>query len=120
MKTVEEYVKNGLDPRTAAYFASGRRQITSVRAEDDFTLQMTFDNGEVRVLDCKPFLKEGTVFEPFLALGNFKRVYLDSFHCVAWDVDPTIDSEVVWLNKVDLCPDACYMDSTPLALLHKG
>lgn len=75
---------------------------------------MTFDNGETRILDYKPFLKKGTVFESFLESENFKRVYLDSFHCVAWGVDTTIDSEKVWSNKVDLCPDSCYMDSIPV------
>ena len=27
--------------------------------------------------------------------------------------DPNVDSEVVWNNKVDLCPDCCYVDSVP-------
>lgn len=33
---------------------------------------------------------------------NFRRVYLDGQHCVAWDIDPSVDSEKVWSNKVDL------------------
>lgn len=32
----------------------------------------------------------------------------------AWDIDPDVDSDVVWSNKVDLCPDSCYVDSVPL------
>ena len=34
--------------------------------------------------------------------------------CIAWDIDPNIDSHQVWNNKVDLCPDTCYIDSVPL------
>lgn len=96
------------------YFTSGRRRIVSVAPSDDFTLTLSFDNGERRVLDVKPMLVPGTVFEPFMKPENFRRVYLDRQHCVAWDVDPSIDSEKVWSNKVDLCPDSCYMDSIPI------
>lgn len=112
-KTVREYMSNGFDRRTAEYFASGRRCISSVTARDDFSLRIAFDSGETRILDCKPFLKEGTVFAPFMELENFKRVYIDDCHCIAWDIDPAVDSEKVWSNKVDLCPDTCYLDSVP-------
>ena len=27
---------------------------------------------------------------------------------------PNVDSNEVWENKVDLCPDSCYMDSVPV------
>ena len=113
-KRVGELMKRGYDRRTAEYFASGRKRLVSVCANDDFSLRMTFDNGETRVMDCKPFLKKGTVFEPFCSIENFKRVYLDDTRCVAWDIDPRVDSNVVWSNKVDLCPDSCYMDSVPV------
>ena len=44
---------------------------------------------------------------------NFKRVFLDEMHGAAWDIDPAVNSEEVWNNRVNLCPDACYMDSVP-------
>lgn len=113
MRSVDEYMKLGYERQYAEYFASGIKRIVSVAANDDFTLRIVFDNGEARILDCKPFLKEGTVFEPFMNIENFKRVYLDDTRSVAWDIDPTVDSEVVWSNKVDLCPDSCYVDSVP-------
>lgn len=112
-KSIEEYMKKGFDRRTAEYFASGRKKIVSVKANDDFTLSIVFDNHEARTLDCKPFLKAGTVFAPFMDIENFKRVYLDDCRCIAWDIDPAVDSEKVWSNKVDLCPDTCYLDSVP-------
>ena len=113
-KTVEQYLAKGLDIETAEYFASGRKKITAVVPNDDFTLTITFDNGEKRLYDMRPLLKKGTVFEPFLKLENFCRVYVDDTHCIAWDIDPSIDSNKVWSNKVDLCPDGCYIDSLPL------
>ena len=70
----------------------------------------------------RPLLKKGTVFEPFIKLENFRRVYVDDTHCIAWDIDPNIDSNKVWSNKVDLCPDGCYIDSVPVggALLRQS
>ena len=111
---IKAYLEKGFDQRTAEYFARGRKRIMAVSANDDFSLRIVFDNQEVRTLDCKPFLKENTVFAPFMNIENFRRVYLDDCHCIAWDIDPTVDSDKVWSNKVDLCPDSCYMDSVPI------
>ena len=98
----------------AEYFASGRKKITAVVPNEDFTLTLNFDNGEKRIYDCKPVLKPDTVFAPFMQFENFKRVYLDSDHCVSWDIDPYINSETVWSNKIDISPDSCYVDSVPI------
>ena len=98
----------------AEYFASGRKKIVSVTPNDNFTLNLKFDNGETRLFDCNNLLKTSTVFEPFMQLSNFKRVYLDDAGCVAWDIDPNVDSNKVWNNKVDLSSDSCYVDSIPV------
>jgi hypothetical protein len=113
-KSVEYYLSKGFELKMAEYFASGRRTIVGVVPNNDFTLTLSFDNGEKRVLDVAPFLEKGTVFETFADIANFKRVYIDEEHCVAWDIDPTVDSNIVWNNKVDLCPDSCYVDSIPV------
>ena len=113
-RTVEEYMANGFDRDAAEYFANGRRTITQVVPNDDYTLTLFFDNGEKRLFDMKPLLQKGTVFEPFLNLADFRRVYLDECNCVSWDRDPNVDSNVVWNNKVDLCGDSCYLKSTPI------
>ena len=113
-RSVEWYLARGFDRKVAEYYVAGRRKIVSVKANDDFTLTLGFDNGELRLLDCKPFLKPNTVFEPFMTTDNFRRVYLDEFKSVCWDIDPSVDSNEVWSNKVDLCPDSCYLDSAPV------
>ena len=112
--TVEYYISKGFDKKTALYFASGRKKITAVSPNDDFTLTISFDNGEKRLYDVRPLLKKGTVFEPFSDIKNFKRVYIDEEHCISWDIDPTIDSNINWNNKVDLSSDTCYIDSIPI------
>lgn len=113
-KSVEYYLSKGYDAKMAEYFASGRRKIAQVTPEEDFTLLLRFDNGEQRLYDTRPLLQKGTVFEPFREWANFRRVYLDEDQCVSWDIDPDVDSNKVWSNKVDLCPDSCYVDSVPL------
>ena len=118
-KDVNYYISKGLDTKMAEYYAAGRRKIIAVTPKEDFTLLLNFDNGEQRLFDCKPFLKEGTVFEPFLLYDNFKRVYLDEEHCVSWDIDPQIDSSKVWGNKVDISPDTCYVESIPTENINK-
>lgn len=113
-KSVDDYLAGGCDRKMAEYFAAGRRKIVGVVPNDNFTLTIRFDNGEVRLYDAAPLLQDGTVFAPFRDRENFRRVYLDDNHCISWDIDPMIDSNVVWNNKVDLCPDSCYLDSIPL------
>lgn len=116
--TVEYYLSKGFDEKMAVYFANGKKRIISVVPNNDFTLTIGFNNGEKRLYDVRPLLKKGTVFETFMNLEDFKRVYVDEDHCIAWDIDPTIDSNIVWNNKVDLCPDCCYVDSKPLGGAH--
>lgn len=114
MKDTAYYLAKGFDRAMAEYFASGRRRLIAVSPNPDFTLTLTFDNGEIRLYDCKPHIRPNTVFASLSDLSCFNRVYLDEYHCVAWDIDPTVDSQVEWSNKVDLCPDTCYVDSRPI------
>ena len=112
-KKIEYYLSKGFDRKTAEYYANGRKKIVAVKANTNFTLTITFDNGENRIYDMRPLLKKGTVFEKFLNITDFRRVYVDKQHCISWDIDPNIDSNKVWNNKVDLCPDSCYINSIP-------
>ena len=113
LKTVEYYMSKGFDRAMAEYFASGKKKIVAVEPNTDFTLLLTFDNDEKRIFDVKPMIEKWGIFAPFADYNNFKRVYLDDCNCVAWDIDPNVDSNVVWNNKVDICPDSCYVDSVP-------
>ena len=101
-----------MPPEVAEYFAKGRRKIVSVTANDDYTLAITFDNNEIKMYDMKKNLN-GTVFKPLNDLSNFKRAYIDDCGCIAWDIDPNIDSDIVWSNKIDLCSDSCYIYGNP-------
>ena len=66
-----------------------------VVTNDDFTLTISFDNGEKRRYDVRTLLKDDTVFEPFKNTEAFRRVYVDENNAIAWDIDPTVDSRKI-------------------------
>ena len=110
---VNWYLSNGYDQPYAEYFATGARKVVGVVANDDFSLTISFDNGEKRLLDMKPTIQKGTPFEPLLEIEAFRRAYIDH-HTICWDIDPNIDSDEVWENVIDICPDVCYVESIPV------
>ena len=63
--SVDFYLAKEFDRKAAEYFASGRKTITAVHANNDYTLTISF-GGEKRLYNMRPLLKKGTVFEPFL------------------------------------------------------
>lgn len=113
-KNVEFYLSKGMPLDIAKYFSDGRKKLLKASANKDFTLTLTFEKNEQRLYDVKPLLTKGTIFEPFLDYKNFERVYVDDSNAICWDIDPTVDSNIVWNNKVDLDPDTAYVNSIPL------
>jgi hypothetical protein len=76
-------------------------QITKVIPNDDYTLTLTFSNGEYRIFDMKHLINEKLIgFEKLINLNLFKTV--DLWYGV-----------VFWWNPRELTirPDMCYLDS---------
>ncbi len=69
-------------------------RVKHVRPNDNFTITVTFDNGEVRVFDVKPYLDYG-IFRELKDLRAFNSVR------------PFLGS-VQWRNGQDFCPDTLY------------
>ena len=113
-KTVDWYISRGFTPKMAEYFASGRRRIVGVKAHEDFSLSLLFDNGEKKVFNMKDLIQPNTVFECLADWQIFNRVYLDANSAVSWDKDPAINSEENWQNKIDISSDTLYVDSHPI------
>ncbi len=44
--TIDWYIKKGFSKKMAEYFVNGRRKITYVQPNNDYSLLLTFDNGE--------------------------------------------------------------------------
>lgn len=113
MHTVDYYLKKGFPLPYAEYYANGAKRIMSAMPNDDYTVTILFNNGEKRKLDIKPIIDEGGVFKNIETPDAFKRLYLDDSRNICWDIDPNVDSNAVYENKIDLSTEFCYVESTP-------
>jgi hypothetical protein len=75
-------------------------RVEEVVADQDYTLLVTFNNGEKKRFDVKPYLETGI----FSELKEPKVFY---------SVRPFMRS-IEWSNGADLCPDTLYLDSDKL------
>lgn len=75
-------------------------RVMTVKANSDYTLTLTFTNGEVKGFDVKPYLERG-IFQELKDLRAFNSV------------QPVLGS-IQWSGGQDLCPDTLYEESTPL------
>jgi len=75
-------------------------RVDKVVAHDDYTLKITFSNGEVGIYDCAPHLDFG-VFQELRDLGYFRQARAEG-------------GTVVWPHEQDICPDTLYEDSKKL------
>ena len=72
-------------------------RIKEVHPNDDYTLNLIFENNEERVFDVKPYLNKGI----FRQLKD-RRIFNS--------VKPFLGS-IQWINGLDFCPDTLYLDS---------
>ena len=77
-------------------------RVVAVRPHPNYTLMLTFANGEVKTFDVKPYLNIGI----FRELQDQR--YFNS-------VRPFLGS-VQWQNGQDFCPDTLYLESLPAPL----
>lgn len=62
----------------------------------EYKIKMTFNDGVVKIVDFKPFLKDAKgLLIPLLDLEYFKSFVVD-------------DTTICWPNEVDFCPDVLY------------
>ena len=72
-------------------------RVTQVKPEQNFTLLITFNNGEEKSFDVKPYLGI-VIFRELQDVSIFNSV------------KPFLGS-IQWANGVDLCPDTLYLES---------
>lgn len=72
-------------------------RVKQVKPYQDYTLIITFANGEVKIFDMKPYLEIG-IFRELKDMSLFNSV------------KPFLGS-IQWKNGQDLCPDTLYLDS---------
>jgi len=76
-------------------------RVKKVEPRDDYTLEITFTNGEVGVYDCRHLLEFG-VFRELQDIRYFKRAR-------------AVCGTVAWPHEQDICPDTLYEDSVKAA-----
>jgi hypothetical protein len=76
------------------------RKIVDICANNDWTLDVSFDNGAKRRFDLKPLL-ELEAFASLSQLGAFKSVSNGGYF-------------VEWANEADLSADTLYLDGLPI------
>ena len=73
--------------------------VKSVRPQEDYQLWLTFENGEKRIFDVKPYLDKG-VFIRLKKVAEFK-------------IARVVSGSVEWRGEIDLSNDTLYLASTP-------
>ena len=75
-------------------------RVNKVEAFTDHTLILTFDNGERRRFDVRPYLSY-TVYKPLNEVGFFMQARVGH-------------GTVIWQEDIDFCPDTLFLESVPL------
>ncbi|MDD6770144.1 DUF2442 domain-containing protein, partial [Inconstantimicrobium porci] len=73
--------------------------VKEVKPLDGYKLLLTFENGEERIFDMKPYLEKG-IFKELKDKSLFNSVKI------------SYDS-IVWENEADMDPEMLYEDSVP-------
>lgn len=74
------------------------RKVIEAKANDDFSLDLKFDDGSVRRFDVKPYLKFG-VFTELQDPNYFDQVRI-AFGTVQWPHEQDISPETLYLESV--------------------
>jgi hypothetical protein len=74
----------------------------SVRPNSNYTLQLTFDNGEQRIFDATAYLK----YPAFQALES-TSLFMQA---------RVAHNTVVWNDEIDMAPESLYLESLPMHL----
>jgi hypothetical protein len=77
-------------------------RVKKVLPKEDYTLEITFTNGEVGIFDCSHLLTFG-VFSEFTDVRYFKQARV-------------LNGTVVWPHEQDICPDTLYEDSRKIVV----
>jgi len=71
-------------------------KVSKAITNEDFTLTITFETGEVKLFDIKPYLKYD-VFEPLKDYVEFKKIYYD-FGTVCWECGAELSRDTFYID----------------------
>ena len=73
--------------------------VTHVIPQLNFHLELTFNTGEKRIFDARPYLNKGA-FQPLQNVSLFQQAYVDF-------------DTVCWPGNLDIAPETLYDRSLP-------
>lgn len=74
-----------------------RPKAVKVEPLKNYILKITFDNGEIKEFDVKPYMKH-KAFEELKSIAIFNTVRISGL-------------SISWANGADICPDELYFNS---------
>lgn len=74
--------------------------VTDVKPLENYLLILTFQNGEKRQFDMKPYLETG-IFRELKDVGMFRTVKL-CFDSIEWDNEADFDPEVLYQKSIKI------------------
>jgi hypothetical protein len=74
--------------------------VKEVKPQDNYLLNLTFENGEKRQFDMKPYLDFG-IFQELKDLRLFKTVKT-SFDSIEWDNEADFDPEILYQKSLKI------------------
>ncbi len=72
--------------------------VKTVKPINNYNLIFTFDNGEIRQFDMKPYLNKG-IFQELKDISKFNSVRV-SFDTIEWDNEADLVPEILYENSV--------------------
>ena len=93
----------------AECMAAARRRAASAEPLGPDFILVVFDDGERRAYEISRLVRPDIVFSFLADPAAPARVYVDEDGSVCWDRNPSVNSAVVWSNKVDIDSDAVYV-----------
>ncbi|MGL6174830.1 MAG: DUF2442 domain-containing protein [Cellulosilyticaceae bacterium] len=84
-------------------------RVVKVKTNDDYTMDLTFADGKCKRFDCNELKTKGQ-FKIIQDLNKFHNAIIDDLGSIGWNIDESINSDVVWSNRIDVCKDVLYSD----------
>ena len=76
------------------------KKVISAKANDNFTLDLQFDDGKLKRFDAKPYL-DFPIFSEIKTLETFKQIKIAL-------------GTVQWQNEQDISPETLYLEGTEI------
>ena len=83
-----------------------RPRIFQVRPNEDFTVNVYFDDGKIKLYDAKQLISKGGIFAQLGDAGFFNERCSVMNHTLAWDIGGNFDPT----ECIDICPDIIYTE----------